>query len=168
MALKKIFIPLSMLTMASLNRIEHNNIKFKCMTHGSGTSKYFLDEASFCPEDKLNDFKFSQAYTNWLSLIETVSDPIVEQGWHMHHKRMTMDHEFLDWAPAWKTHGHLLCTHFMLKPFVKVFSVSSHSNLNIHSAVYSSCVSVQCHLQFYSLYYSASSFRSASVFLPEH
>src|SRR5467141_199934 len=88
------------------------------MTHGSGAGKYFHDEASFCTEDDLNDFEFGQAYTNWLTLIEMVSDPVVEHGRCTHHKRMTMDQEFLDWAPAWCAHDQLLHTHFMLKPFI--------------------------------------------------
>ena len=100
-ALNKVFIPLIMLTTASLNRIEHNDVKFKCINYGTGEGKKFLNEASFSPEDSLNDFEFGQAYTNWLTLIETVSDPMVELGWCMHHKRMTVVHEFLDWEPAW-------------------------------------------------------------------
>jgi len=45
------------------------------MTHSSGAGKSFLDEASFCAEDDLNAFEFGQAYTNWLTLIKTVSAP---------------------------------------------------------------------------------------------
>jgi len=60
-----------------------------------------LDEASFPSEDKVNDFEFGQAYTNWLMLIEMVSDPVLEQGWHAHHKCMTSDQDFFYWAPAW-------------------------------------------------------------------
>jgi len=118
MALNKVFIPLSMLTTSSLNRIEHNDVKYKWLNYGSGTGKTFLDDTSFPAKDELNDFKFGQAYTNWLTLIETVSDPVVESGWHTHHKCMTSDREFLDWAPAWHTHDQMLCTHFMLKPFI--------------------------------------------------
>jgi len=93
--------------------------------------KKFLNEASFSPEDSLNDFEFGQAYTNWLTLIETVSDPMVELGWCMHHKRMTVVHEFLDWEPAWWTHDCLLHTHFMLKPFIWTLTVLyMRSNLN--------------------------------------
>ena len=78
-----------------------------------------MDESSFPAEDKLNDFEFGQAYTwCWLTLIETVSDPLVESGWQVHHKHMTSDWEFLDWAPAWHTHDRMLRTHFMLRPFI--------------------------------------------------
>jgi len=118
MALNKIFMPLSMLTMASLNRIEHNNMKYKQLNYGSGAGKTFLDESSFLAEDELNNFKFGQAYTNWLTLIETISDPVVKSSWCMHHKHMTSDWEFLDWAPAWHTHNQMLRTHFMLRPFI--------------------------------------------------
>ena len=43
-------------------------------------SKTFLDEVAFPTEDKLSDFEFDQAYMNWLTLIEAISDPVVEQG----------------------------------------------------------------------------------------
>jgi len=45
------------------------------------SGKTFLDESSFPTEDQLSDFEFVQAYTNWLTLIEAVLDPIVERGW---------------------------------------------------------------------------------------
>ena len=47
-----------------------------------------------------------------------MSDPTVEKGWRDHHKRMSTDREFLDWAPTWRSHDRLLCSHFMLKPFI--------------------------------------------------
>jgi len=56
--------------------------------HGSGASKTFLDETSFPTEDDLSDFKFGKAYMNWLTLIEAVPEPVVESGWHAHHKHM--------------------------------------------------------------------------------
>src|SRR5882672_1252948 len=31
---------------------------------------------------------------------------------------MSADREFLDWAPAWHSHDRLLCSCFMLKPFI--------------------------------------------------
>jgi len=55
MALNKVFIPLSILTTASLNRIEHNDVKFKRLNYGSGACKTFLDETCFVLEDELND-----------------------------------------------------------------------------------------------------------------
>ena len=72
----------------------------------------------FPSKDDLNDFKFNQAYMNWLMPIEAVCDPAVEQGWHAHHKCMISDMKFLDWVQAWCTHNHMLRTCFMLKPFI--------------------------------------------------
>jgi len=77
-----------------------------------------VDKTAFPSEDKLRNFEFGQAYTNWLTLIETVSDPIIEQGWHGHHKRMVSDRGFQDWVQAWCAHNHLLHSQFMLKPFI--------------------------------------------------
>src|SRR5882724_4460948 len=69
MALNCVFIPLSMLTTVALNNIETNqDVKYKCLTYGSGVGKTFLDKSSFPSEDQLSNFKFSQAYTNWLML----------------------------------------------------------------------------------------------------
>jgi len=79
----------------------NQDVKYKCITYGPGASKTFLDETSFPTEDDLSDFKFGKAYTNWLTLIEAVSDPVVEAGWHAHHKHMVSDQGFQDWAQAW-------------------------------------------------------------------
>jgi len=109
MALNCIFIPLSMLTTVMLNNIEMNqDIKYKCITYSSGVGKTFLDEATFPTEDELSDFEFGQAYTNWLTLIEIGSDPVIEQGWRVHHKRLVSDRGFQDWVQAWHTHDCLL------------------------------------------------------------
>ena len=117
--LNHIFIPLSMLMTDSLNRIETNqNVKYKHINYRSGVGKHFLDEASFASKDDPNDFEFGQIYTTWLTLIEVVSDPDMEHGWHPHHKHMILDREFLDWAQAWHTHDCMLHTRFMLKPCV--------------------------------------------------
>ena len=81
-----------MLTTLTLNNIEMNqDVKYKHITYGSGMCKTFLDEAAFPTEDELSDFEFGQAYMNWLTFIEAVSDPIVEQGWHVDHKCMVSD-----------------------------------------------------------------------------
>jgi len=58
MALNCGFIPLCMLTTYSLNRIKMNQVKYKCISYGSGMGKTFLDKASFSSEDYLSDFKF--------------------------------------------------------------------------------------------------------------
>jgi len=96
----------------------NQGVKYKRITYGSGAGQNFLDEASFPAEDDFSDFKFGQAYTNWLMLIETVADPVVEQGWHAHHKHMVSDRGFQDWVQAWCAHNHLLHSQFMLKPFI--------------------------------------------------
>jgi len=63
-------------------------VKYKHITYRTGAGKTFLDGTAFVAEVTLSDFEFSQAYTIWLTLIEVVSDPVIEQGWHTHHKRM--------------------------------------------------------------------------------
>ena len=79
------------------NRIETNqNVKYKHTTYSPGIGKTFLDNTVFCSEDDLNDFEFSQAYTNWITLIEAISDPIMESSWQAHQKCMISDREFLD------------------------------------------------------------------------
>ena len=89
-------------TKSAFNNIESNqDVKYKSLTYGSGIGKTFLDETSFPTEDQLSDFKFSQAYTNWLTPIESVSEPAVELGWHVHHKQMVPDRGFVEWAHAW-------------------------------------------------------------------
>ena len=78
MALNCIFIPLSILTTVTLNNIETNqDVKYKHITYSSGAGKTFLDKTAFVAEDKLSNFEFGQACTNWLTLIEMVSDPII-------------------------------------------------------------------------------------------
>jgi len=65
MALNHVFIPLSMLTTATLNNIETNqDVKYKHITYGTGTGKTFLDETAFVAEDTLSNLKFSQVYMN--------------------------------------------------------------------------------------------------------
>jgi len=86
MAYNNIFIPLSMLTTASLNCIKTNeHIMYKHISYGPRSGKAFLDEDFFLTEDDLDNFEFGQAYTNWLMLIEAILDPIIEQGWCKNH-----------------------------------------------------------------------------------
>jgi len=109
----------SMLMTITLNNIETNqDIKYKHITYRMGTGKTFLDKVAIVAEDVLCNFEFSQVYTNWLMLIKMVLDPVIEQGWHAHHKRMVLDRGFQDWAQAWHAHDQLLCSQFMLKPFI--------------------------------------------------
>ena len=106
----------------------NQDVKYKRITYGNGAGKTFLDEAAFMSEDELSDFELSQAYTNWLTLIEVVSDPIIEQDWHSHHKRMVLDRGFQDWVPAWHTHDRLLRSRFMLKPLILDPSSTTYEN----------------------------------------
>jgi len=106
-----------MLMTVTLNNIETNQgVKYKHITYGAGAGKTFLDETAFVAEDTLSDFEFGQAYTNWLTLIKSVSDPVIEQGWHAHHRRMVSERGFQDWEQAWCAHDQLLHSQFMLKP----------------------------------------------------
>jgi len=119
MVVNQVTIPLSMLMTVALNNIETNqNVKYKWITYGSGIGKTFLDDTLFLTEDQLSDFEFSQAYINWLTLIKTVLDPVVEQGWHGHHKHMVLDRGFMEWAQVWHSDDCMLCSRFMLKSFI--------------------------------------------------
>ena len=69
----------------------NQDVKYTKLTYSSTIGKTFLDESSFPQEDQLGDFEFSQAYANWLTLIEMISEPGVELGWRAHHKRMVSD-----------------------------------------------------------------------------
>ena len=85
----------------------NKNVKYKWVTFSSGAGKTFLDKSCFSSEDDLNYFEFSQAYTNLITLIEMVSDPIMAHRWQAHPKHMISDREFLDWVQAWCAHDHL-------------------------------------------------------------
>ena len=55
MTLNKVFIPLSMLTIDSLNRIKMNqDVNYKHISYGSGLGKIFLNETCFPSEDDLD------------------------------------------------------------------------------------------------------------------
>jgi len=58
-ALNKIFIPLSMLTTSSLNRIEHNDVKYKHLNYAQVWAKPSWTTLA-SSEDELNDFEFGQ------------------------------------------------------------------------------------------------------------
>ena len=47
-----------------------------------------------------------------------VLDPMIEQGWCAHHKRMVSDRGFQDCVQAWHAHDQLLHSWSMLKPFI--------------------------------------------------
>src|SRR5882724_1921770 len=73
MAFNKLFIPLSMLTAASMNHIRYNqNFKYHKIVFGNGAGKYSLDESSFPDKLSLNGSEFWQAYRTWLLIIDMI------------------------------------------------------------------------------------------------
>ena len=95
----KLFIPLSMLTTASLSRIHFNdNLKFKKIPFGNAAGKYALDEAHFPPEDSLTDVEYLQAHKHWLTLMKISKQPSIYGGWKAHHDRMCDDPDMLKWS----------------------------------------------------------------------
>jgi len=48
-----------MLTTASLNRIEHNDVKFKCINYGTGEGKKFFEWGFLLSRGSLNDLNWS-------------------------------------------------------------------------------------------------------------
>ena len=76
MAYLKLFIPLSLLTTVALDRIEFNDgLKFHKIIFGNGIGKHSFDVSSFPTEQSLSESEFWQAYRNWLSLIDIITDP---------------------------------------------------------------------------------------------
>ena len=61
-----------------------------CIMDGTGAGNTFLDEASFLLRMSLVTLNLGNQ-AHWLTLVETVSAPIVELGWHAHHKCMVSD-----------------------------------------------------------------------------
>ncbi|KAF8527137.1 hypothetical protein BU17DRAFT_81935 [Hysterangium stoloniferum] len=103
MAFKKVYIPLSMLTTRSLQRVRGNvGLKYSRISVGNGAGEYFLDTASFPSEASLTAVDFLQAYANWLSIIrDTCGDRPAAQGWYKHCDKMQADPDFALWFPAW-------------------------------------------------------------------
>ena len=69
----RVFIPLSLLTTATLDRIQLNqNVKFQRITFGNGTGHTSIDETTFPAEDSLSESDFWQAYRiGWLLSMPT-------------------------------------------------------------------------------------------------
>ncbi|KAF8512535.1 hypothetical protein BU17DRAFT_96187 [Hysterangium stoloniferum] len=84
MAFKKVYIPLSMLTTKSLQRVRGNvDLKYSRISVGNGAGEYFLDTACFPSEASLTAMDFLQVYANWLSIIrDTCGDVPAAQGWY--------------------------------------------------------------------------------------
>jgi len=117
MAHSQTYVPLSLLTMSSLNRI-HNNNNIHFVKIPNGVMKQTLDPVQFGNEDDLLIHKWWQVYCNWLSLIDIIADAHVTVGWHEHHNKMWADETFSHSAKAWHAHDKQLHTHFIAKPFI--------------------------------------------------
>ncbi|KAF8588739.1 hypothetical protein K439DRAFT_1613244 [Ramaria rubella] len=79
MAFNKMYIPLSMLTISALNCIRNNdNLKFKKVPFGNSAGKQSLNESQF--PSKSSILLFFQAYRNWLSVIDIISNPQLALG----------------------------------------------------------------------------------------
>ena len=112
-------IPLSLLTTASLDRIQLGlNLKFRRISFGINTGISTIDESLFPNEDSLSESDFWQMYKNWLALVEIISGRDILEGWRAHHQKMISDRHFSHWYPAWRAHDRLLRIRFMSKPFV--------------------------------------------------
>src|SRR5882724_13176934 len=94
------YVPLSLLTMSSLNRI-HNNYNICFVKVPNGVIKQTLDPTQFSSEVNLSIHEWWQAYCNWLSLINIIADAHVAIRWHKHHNKMQADEAFSHSAKAW-------------------------------------------------------------------
>ena len=119
MAYLKLFIPLSLLTTAVLDRIQFNDgLKFHKILFGNGAGKHSLDTSLFPTELSLSELEFWQAYRNWLAVVNIIVEPAVADGWKQHHTEMMSDRNFSMWFGAWREHDRLLWARFMIDPFV--------------------------------------------------
>jgi hypothetical protein len=81
MAHSRIYIPLTLLTTSTLFHIR-NNSSVKFIKHPIGLVRHSLDPDQFGNEDLLSSDEWSQAYCNWLTLIDTIAEPPIAAGWH--------------------------------------------------------------------------------------
>ena len=101
MAFNRLFIPLSMLTAATMDHIKYNcNLKYHKIVLNNGAGEYSLDESSFPEELTLNESEFWQAYRNWLLIISSIADTHVADIWRAHHYKMITDSNFSAWFHA--------------------------------------------------------------------
>ena len=115
----KLFIPLSMLTTASLSRICYNdNLKFKKILFGYAASKYAQDKMHFLLEDSLTDVEYLQAHNHWLTLMRISAEPSIYSRLKCHHNMMCDDPDMLKWSQAWHSHDKQLQLSFMDCPFI--------------------------------------------------
>ena len=119
MARLRIYVPLSLLTTTTLDRIMLNqSVRYRKVVCGRGAGKTIVDESYFPAEESLQEDDFWQAYKNWIALMEAVSGPTVIEGWHAHHNRMISDQCFSHWFPAWCMHDQLIRLKFTDKSFI--------------------------------------------------
>ena len=119
MAFLKLYIPLSLLTTTTLDKLHFNDgLKYQKILFGNGAGKYTLDISLFPNELPLSESEFWQAYCNWLALIEIITEPGLANRWRMHHIGMMADKNFSTWFSAWQEHNQLLHMCFMVNPFV--------------------------------------------------
>ncbi|KAF8582454.1 hypothetical protein K439DRAFT_1351182 [Ramaria rubella] len=119
MAFNKMYIPLSMLKTSALNHICNNdNLKFKKVPFSNGAGKQSLDESQFPSESSLSILLFFQAYRNWLSDIDIISNPQLAVGWYEHHAEMLTDEDFDNSFAAWRNLDKQLHSQFMTTPFL--------------------------------------------------
>ena len=116
MAFLKLYIPLSLLTTTALDN--NDGLKYQNILSGNRAGKHTLDISLFPNELSLSESEFWQAYCNWLSLIKIITEPVLANGWRMHHIGMMMDKNFSTWFLAWRVHDWLLCVQFMVNPFI--------------------------------------------------
>jgi len=110
-----------MFTIYALKRIQDNlgDLYMKKKTDLSA-GKYIMNSDLFPSEDTLMEKTFFQAYRNWLKLLTFVSEPVVVNGWHIHHECMMM----MPISPLFSKHG---------KVMTETFACPS---LNVNSSAY--------------------------------
>src|SRR5882724_5810624 len=94
MAYLKLYIPLLMLTTAALSKVHSNDgLKYHKIPFGNGSGRQSLDETLFPPETSLSESLFLQAYCNWLTINDIITELEVAVGWYEHHAKMLQDHK---------------------------------------------------------------------------
>ncbi|KAF8512233.1 hypothetical protein JB92DRAFT_2723726 [Gautieria morchelliformis] len=117
MAHGRAYIPLTMLTTTALTRIR-NNTGLKYTKVPNGIVRQTLDPDQFGSEDAMSSDDWTQAYRNWLALIDVIAEPSIGAGWHAHYEKMRADPQFARWFPAWREHDKQLRSSFTCKFFL--------------------------------------------------
>ena len=115
----KLFIPLSMLTTATIAHIRFNeDLKFKRIPFGPMVGKYTLDDMLFPAEATLSDFDYMQVHRHWTELIKVAMQTAIYKGWKAHHEQMVGDEHLRTSARAWHRHNRNLRVQFMIQPYI--------------------------------------------------